>query len=65
MVQFQRRYKMTMEQAYSELGISAPVSDKVLKQQYLKLAKLRHPDVKATGSKHKFQRLQDAYDIAK
>lgn len=38
-----------------------PANEETLKKQYLKLAKVYHPD-NNKGSKVKFQELQEAYD---
>lgn len=52
---------MIMSNYYNILGISKSASDEEIKNAYRKLARTHHPD--KGGDKHKFQQIQEAYEI--
>ncbi|AXX86726.1 DnaJ domain-containing protein [Malaciobacter marinus] len=54
--------KEEFDKAVDLFGILTKISKKELKQKYLKLSKIYHPDT-STGTQEKFQELKEAYEL--
>lgn len=54
-----------LKEYYSILNVSRASTPKEIKESFLKLSKVYHPDNNITGSHSKFVRLKEAYDALK